>query len=62
VGVGYGGLINANMVFVAKLYEFLPNKLCIVIRDNRVRHPKAMDNIGDDFDCLLRGVFVTDQA
>ena len=45
----HGGLINADVVFIAALEELLSGELCVVVRDNGVRDSKAMDDVGRAF-------------
>jgi hypothetical protein len=42
------------MVVIAESKEFLPCELCVIVRDYRVRDPKAVDDVCEKFDGLFR--------
>ena len=44
----YGGLVDADVMFIAKSVELLPSELCIVVLDDGVWDPKAMDDVEED--------------
>ena len=54
MGVCYGGPIDVDEIFIAELEELLPGELRAVVRDNRVRYSKAMDDIKEEQHDLLR--------
>ena len=41
------------MIFITKLEELLPGELCVVVRDDGVRGPKAMDDVKEEQHGLL---------
>jgi hypothetical protein len=42
------------MVVIIESEEFLPCELCVVVHDYRVRDPKAMDDVREEFHGLFR--------
>jgi hypothetical protein len=51
--VHHGGLVDADVVIVAKFEKFLPCELRTVIRDDGVRDSKAVDDVEEKFHGLL---------
>ena len=49
----HGGPIDVDVEFIAELKEFLSGELHAVVRDNRVRDSKAMDNVKEEQHGLL---------
>ena len=47
-GVCHGGPIDMDVVFIAKLEKLLSSELCVVVRDDGVRDPKAMDDVKEE--------------
>ena len=48
LGVRYGGLVNADMMFIAKLEEFFASELRAVVSDDGVWDSKAMDDVKEE--------------
>ena len=49
----YGGLVDADVIFIAELEELLPGELRAVVRDDGVWDCKAMDNVREEQHGLL---------
>ena len=49
----YGGLVDADVIFIAELEELLPDELRVVVNDDVVRDSKAMDNVREEQHGLL---------
>ena len=47
-GVRDGSPIDLDVLFIAKLKEFLASELCAIVCDDRVRYPKAMDDVEEE--------------
>ena len=56
----YRGLVDADVMFIAKLEEFLARELCVVVRDDGVWDSKAMDDVEEEQYGLLRLINVDD--
>ena len=52
-GVGHGSPVDADVVVVIELEEFLPGELCAVVRDDRVWDFKAVDDVEEELHGLL---------
>ena len=48
MGVRYGGPVNMDVIFIAKLEELLPGELRAIVRDDGVWDSKAMDNVKEE--------------
>jgi hypothetical protein len=53
-GVRYGCPIHADMVIVAEIKELFAGELCVIVGDDGVWDPEAMDNISKEEHHLLR--------
>ena len=53
MGVRYGGPVDMDVIFIAKLEELLPGELRVVVHDNGVRYSKVMDDIKEEHHGLL---------
>ena len=53
VGVRHGGPIDANVVLLAKLEELLSGELRVIVHDDGVWDPKAMDDVKEEQHDLL---------
>jgi hypothetical protein len=53
-GVCHGYPINTDMVIVAKIKELFISELRVVVGDDGVWDPEAMNNIGEEEHRLLR--------
>ena len=49
----HGGPIDADVVFIAELEEFLPGELCAIVRDDGVHNSKTMDDVKEEQHGLL---------
>ena len=52
-GEHHGGLIDADVVFIAESEELLSSELCVVVHDNGVRDSKVMDDVKEEQHGLL---------
>ena len=52
-GVRHGGPINADVVFIVESEELLSSELRVVVHDNGVQDPKAMDDVEEEQHGLL---------
>jgi hypothetical protein len=43
--VSYGGLVHTDVVVFTEVQELFPSELCVVVDDDRVRDPEAVDDI-----------------
>jgi hypothetical protein len=46
--VSYGGPVHTDVVVLAEVQELIASELGAVISDDRVRDPKAMDDVGEE--------------
>ena len=53
VGVRYGGLVDADVIFIIELEELLPDELRVIVHDNGVWYSKAVDDIKEEQHGLL---------
>ena len=51
--VRYGGPVDADMMFIAKLEEFLASELRAIVRDDGVQDSKAMNDVREEQHGLL---------
>ena len=49
----HGGLIDADVVFIAESEELLPGELHAIVRDNGVCDSKVMDDVKEEQHSLL---------
>jgi hypothetical protein len=52
-GVSYGGPVHLDVVVLAEVQELLTSELGVVVSDDGVRDPKAMDDVGEERHRLL---------
>ena len=52
-GVCYGGPVDADVMFIAKLEELLPSELRAVVRNDGVWDSEAMDDVKEEQHGLL---------
>jgi hypothetical protein len=52
-GVSYGGPVHTDVVVLAEVQELLPSELRVVVGDDGVRDPKAMDDVCEERHRLL---------
>ena len=52
-GVRYGGPVHADVMFIAKLEEFLASELCVIVHDDGVRDFEVMDDVEEEQHDLL---------
>ena len=50
----YGGPVDADVMFIAKLEEFLASELRAIVRDDGVWDSKAIDDVEEEQHSLLR--------
>ena len=50
----YGGLVDADVIFIVESKEFLSSELRAIVRDDRVRDSEAMDDVEEEQHGLLR--------
>ena len=48
VGVRYGSPVDADVMVIIELEEFLPRKLCVIVGYDGVWYFKAMDDIKEE--------------
>lgn len=51
--MGNGGLVDPDVVVVAKPEEFRPNEQCVVVGDYGVCHSKPIYNVEEKFHCVF---------
>ena len=49
----YGGLVDADVMFIAKSEELLPSELCAVVRNDGVQDSEVMDDVEEEQHGLL---------
>ena len=54
LGVRYGSLVDADVIFIAESEELLFGELRAVVRDDGVRDSKAMDDVKEEQHGLLK--------
>ena len=47
-GVRYGSPINADVVVIAELEEFLPHELCAIVSYDGVQDSKSVDDVREE--------------
>ena len=52
-GVRHNDAIDADVVFIVESEELLSDELRVIVRDDRVRNPKAMDDVKEEQHGLL---------
>jgi hypothetical protein len=53
-GVSYGGLVHPDVVILAEVQELSTGELGVVVGDDGVRDPKAMDDVSEERHRLFR--------
>jgi hypothetical protein len=48
MGVSYGGLVHSDVVVLAEFQELSASELGVVVGDDGVRDPEAMDDVGEE--------------